>query len=846
MKITIFLLIFWYFPNYDLAQLSYNTAGTVYSQNFDGLPNSGSFSNFQVVGDGPFNLNSSPFNAVNMDGWQILKLGGNSPNLAFTTNKGLDNNSGVYSYGVIGSTNRALGSLPSKAGNYAFGLVLTNNTGSKLNAFTVSFTAEQWRNGGSKIVDTWYFKYKTGTSISSINQSGFTTNAALNFSSIISSSNAADLDGTLASNQVYKSYTITGISWNIGEQLILRWEDEAVQNSDGMAIDNFSFAAYPASSKVYSWAAGSTGTYSAPESWIPVRNSTATSDILLFNTPGTIIVDNVPTENIKQLVLSNGSNVTLQNKITSFILSVNDFLNVNSGSALSIGTNCKIDIASTAVVNLAGSFKTGNALTFHSDKLNTASLGLCTGTLTGNVIVERFIPAQRAYRLLSHPFSGNITLNSLLPFLDITGPKENGFTSNAGNNPSAFSYEPLTDEWLPYTNAAANWSKGQGLLLFIRGKNGEGLTGPNEGFNTYPGGGPSDVKIALSGQLNTGNVDYQTSNSNTWNLVGNPYTTSIDITKINNLITTAGGTNAFVYVWDPNSQQTFKAVKSGAYVAKQLNNPVIIPTGAAFFVKNTSGASRTLTFTDQCKTLGQTALSLFGFSKQQGFSLVIEKEDQTWDQIRLVFNKNYSPESTDSYDLDKFENTSLNFYSISSDDKRLAVDNRPLPQRSEDSILLGIQSNLYAHFTLKVQNWNMDTHTVVYLYDNWLNTITRINETMYYDFEVTDDPHSSGDRRFRLVFKNEQVHIIEDVSPLRVLRIQPNPASDHIQIFFPEPTNSSTMIKLINESGNLIKSIKPGANQYQIQIPLSGLAKGIYLVQVLEHLQTTTQKIIIL
>ena len=69
MKITIFLLIFWYFPNYDLAQLSYNTAGTVYSQNFDGLPNSGSFSNFQVVGDGPFNLNSSPFNAVNMDGW---------------------------------------------------------------------------------------------------------------------------------------------------------------------------------------------------------------------------------------------------------------------------------------------------------------------------------------------------------------------------------------------------------------------------------------------------------------------------------------------------------------------------------------------------------------------------------------------------------------------------------------------------------------------------------------------------------------------------------------------------------------------------------------------------------
>ncbi len=223
-----------------LVPVLYTTAGSAYTQNFDGLPASGSFS---LTGKGSFTLSETPIRALNLGGWQLLMTAGSNANASFATGTGSSTGNGVYSLGNAGSTDRALGSLASGTGIYAFGLILTNQTGSILNRFTVSFTAEQWRKGGSSNKNTWTFRYKTGT-LNQLSDTGLIAEPGLDFSSLVSTSPASSLNGNLPNNQQRISVTLTGISWKKGEQLLLRWDDADENGSDDiMAMDDFAFSA---------------------------------------------------------------------------------------------------------------------------------------------------------------------------------------------------------------------------------------------------------------------------------------------------------------------------------------------------------------------------------------------------------------------------------------------------------------------------------------------------------------------------------------------------------------------------------------------------------------------------
>ena len=218
----------------------YNTAGSIYTQNFDGLPNFGSFS---LTGKGPFNLSGSPINGSGLSGWQMMMVGGSNPNAVFGVGTGSSTGNGIYSLGSSGSTERALGSLASSTGIYAFGVLLTNNTGSLLNSFTLGFTAEQWRKGGSTNKNSWSFRYKTG-SFTHIDQQELVADSGLNVNSVVTSSGGGSLNGNQTDNQQIISYTQNHISWKPGEQLLLRWDDaDETGSDDACAIDNLSFSA---------------------------------------------------------------------------------------------------------------------------------------------------------------------------------------------------------------------------------------------------------------------------------------------------------------------------------------------------------------------------------------------------------------------------------------------------------------------------------------------------------------------------------------------------------------------------------------------------------------------------
>ncbi len=214
---------------------SISITGPTYTQNFDTLPNSGTFS---FTGSGPFDLPTTAPGSLN--GWAFRRTSGTTANEAFRFGDGSTNNQGVYSYGTAGSTDRALGSLAGGQLVSSFGALLVNNSGSTINTITITFTGEQWRGGAQS--NTLAFQYAVGATATSIANGTYTSVSALNFTGPQTGA-AGALNGNLAANQVLVSATIAGLNWTAGSNLVIRWNDSNDTGTDaGLAIDNFSLA----------------------------------------------------------------------------------------------------------------------------------------------------------------------------------------------------------------------------------------------------------------------------------------------------------------------------------------------------------------------------------------------------------------------------------------------------------------------------------------------------------------------------------------------------------------------------------------------------------------------------
>jgi hypothetical protein len=230
-------------------------SGGTYSQDFNGLdsPTAGSIS---AGTDGPFRLddlswqtNSPPIPWVTagMNGWQILENGG-SGFAFFSPGNGSGTTSGAFSYGL--NSDRALGSLAGAARRMALGVVVQNITGFTLDEATIAFTGEQWRlgrSGAANPADTLFFEYRVGTGTDISTAGGaFTSLSALNFVTPVTVGTVGALDGNAAANRISLSSTLSGLNWQAGQYLVLRWRDVDDTGSDhGMAIDDFTLTAIP-------------------------------------------------------------------------------------------------------------------------------------------------------------------------------------------------------------------------------------------------------------------------------------------------------------------------------------------------------------------------------------------------------------------------------------------------------------------------------------------------------------------------------------------------------------------------------------------------------------------------
>lgn len=220
------------------AQITYT--GGVLVQDFDTLPATGVFT-FSTKG--PQALEQSPIGATGAAGWSLYANVGTP--LSFLVDLGGSTTASVYSYGVPGSTERALGLLANSTRVSRAGLRLVNGTAQTITQFTLSYVGEKWRTGGTANLNQLTFGYRIQAAAFDLDSSAaFTAVPALHFTAPATGGVANALHGNVAENRTLVSATVTGLTWPAGHMLVLRWQDsDATGEDDGLALDDVVFFA---------------------------------------------------------------------------------------------------------------------------------------------------------------------------------------------------------------------------------------------------------------------------------------------------------------------------------------------------------------------------------------------------------------------------------------------------------------------------------------------------------------------------------------------------------------------------------------------------------------------------
>ncbi|MBX7204285.1 MAG: hypothetical protein K1X81_02565 [Bacteroidia bacterium] len=415
-----------------------------------------------------------------------------------------------------------------------------------------------------------------------------------------------------------------------------------------------------------------------------------------------------------------------------------------------------MEVTGTVTVT-SGTLASAGNLTLISNASGDARVAQSAGSITGNVTVQKYLPAGSSRRWLhmGSPVDG-FTWNQLIDDILISGPGAGGFDVNGSGFPSAYYYtESVAGDcgpngWNFPANVSNSVPNNRGIKFFFRGDRNPGRLVWNNVL------GMVAVTLDFTGTLNQGTqamgITY-TNNGNSswdgWNFVPNPYPSAIDWNAASGWTkTNVSGT---IYVW--NAQSGTYATWNGASGTNGMTNGRI-SMGQGFWVKATT-TSPTLTMTEAVKV--GTATS--GFFKTDTkiphtFRLTMIQDSVVWDDAVFnfdnTFDRSYQKETGDAL---KLVNSSINLWSVSSDNEALVINNYPMPQET-DTVVLGMTSSNGGIFTIKFSADSVPDDVLIFLIDEYRNRVIDVRKEKEWKVLINTDSLSYALGRLKLVFMN--------------------------------------------------------------------------------------------
>ncbi len=510
----------------------------------------------------------------------------------------------------------------------------------------------------------------------------------------------------------------------------------------------------------------------------------------------------------------------------------------NGGGTAKISSG-NFSVSSIGVLTMANSttLNANGNLTLISAAASSATVAaIPSGSgITNNVNVQRYITGgagYRGYRLISSPvYSATVSSNNVYSinyltssvFLTGAGPIATTGFDKVGNptlylyredqTPSNASFTSGNFEGVSSINNSPTYKYsvtgagtsgtfylpvGNGVMFFFRGNKTSAslLTETSPAYTT-----PGTVTTSTTGTLNQGQVvvhDWYTPSSaylgytgsgatgtnsavRGFNLVGNPYASSIDWEQYNTTTPASGiyatsNISKTIYEWNPKtrSYSTYMAGHGGS----TNNGQEYIMSGEGFFVQVANNSTNPqLTFNESAKVTNQTAgVNLF-MSTTRAFDAVDDNISDPHLRLQLAADSINTDDiyigfkSTASAQFDINEDApymagagQVRISSFSSDDISLAINKLPLPGIKQTTIPLFVTASPAGSYKLNMT----EIKGIPQLYQIWLmdrfnKDSLDIRHNSTYAFDVVADTNSYGRRRFQLVIRQDPalaVHLL--------------------------------------------------------------------------------------
>lgn len=473
---------------------------------------------------------------------------------------------------------------------------------------------------------------------------------------------------------------------------------------------------------------------------------------------GTVIFKGSVAQNYTVISPFTFYNLTDSNSSTGGLV-LNSHLTIENVLKLTI--NSKLNVGNSRVSLLSTATKTA--------RVAPVGTGASVTYGTGYFVVQRYIPAKRAWRLITAPIDPAAGTHSISEawqegqtnyLTDTTtasfatqitgGSTANGFDQSNNNN-SSIKYLNAGNWITPLNTNATSVKSQEGFMLFVRGDR------TNYGAITNQNKPPTITTLRPRGQLFIGS---KTITSSGLTVVGNPYASAVDystLTKTGALT----GTDTY-YLWDPNlggsaGVGAFVTMTGtgGNYIATPPSSidEYFIPSGAAFIVD--FGAGGSLTFKETDKATQTTTTAFRTPASIQTMLETVENNGNTYisDGTAVLFGEQYS-NGVDRQDAAKMTNFAESF-GLRRDGRILSVEKRK-PVTVKDTIFFNMgQIRLKNYrFTFKAKSMLADNITG-YLEDLYLKNRKPIalDDSTSVDFSINNDAGSYALDRFRVVFK---------------------------------------------------------------------------------------------
>ncbi len=435
-------------------------------------------------------------------------------------------------------------------------------------------------------------------------------------------------------------------------------------------------------------------------------------------------------------------------------LSISDVLSFGNVNNKTLTTNGNLVLASTA----SG---TATVADITNGGVNTGN------SISGNVTVERYIPAKRAWRLLTAPLKGssnnsvyyNWQNNGSSGVVTNTGVEIWGSSGTGLATGANYSLRKYTSAngWVNITNTQTeqlfNSTHNNAFAIFVTGSYGGG--------NITSGYAATTLKA--TGTLHVGNVTHSNIDNSKHAMIGNPYASPVNI---HNVISGNAAFDQFIWFWDP----ALGSNGTGGYVTYTVatklytastNYPggaqdAVAQSGQAFFIK-ANNPTNTLTFSESNKTTGSSN-TVFRTSNtaevlRTGLYKIINSNALLADAVMNIFTTG-SDASVTNDDAVKMSNGGENL-SIIRNNSYLSIEYRPTIS-SNDTIFLTMWNTAAGNYRFRFEAINMSSSGLsAFLEDAYLNTSTPVSlngNTVEVDFAVTSNAATTGNR-FRIVFR---------------------------------------------------------------------------------------------